>query len=415
MNNVLEVQKLAKKYRIYQNKQEYVALRDIITEIPKKLFNFKRRLTQDFWALKDINFKIKKGEVIGVIGPNGAGKSTLLKLLSRITPPTRGEIKIRGQVASLLEVGTGFHPELTGKENIYLNGSILGMSRKEINKKFNDIVEFSGVKQFINTPVKRYSSGMQVRLAFSVAAYLEPDILLIDEVLAVGDAEFQKKCLGKMESVSKQGRTVIFVSHNMNAVTRLCKRGILLKKGRLVLDSNINSVVREYLKLDRDTPAEKVWKKNMPGDDVAQLKSVRVLTKSGKVNHSFDITSDIVIEMKYLSFETKHLFTAFSFFDNQGNLLFVSPNWSNKQIQKGLNQARCIIPGNLFTEGLFRVVAEVSTQKPFYIKHILEYDAVSFQIVDKGLPGSVRSGWGNNLPGMMRPKLNWENKFISGI
>ncbi|MBK8510788.1 MAG: ABC transporter ATP-binding protein [Saprospiraceae bacterium] len=253
--SVIKVENLSKKYIIdHEGQERYTAMRDVVARKVKKIFSYSKSLRtgssaskEAFYALKDINFEIKQGDRVGIIGRNGAGKSTLLKVLSRITEPTTGKIIINGRVASLLEVGTGFHPELTGRENIYLNGAILGMSRAEIKKHFEAIVDFSGVEKFLDTPVKRYSSGMYVRLAFAVAAHLEPEILIIDEVLAVGDAEFQKKCLGKMEEVSKgEGRTIIFVSHNMTAIRTLCNKGILLTDGQLGKEGEINSVLLSY-------------------------------------------------------------------------------------------------------------------------------------------------------------------------
>lgn len=259
---VIRADKLGKKYRIEhrQERQRYVALRDVFAN---KISSSWRRINrwnvgpqsagsklgaaEDFWALKDVSFDIKQGEVVGIIGRNGAGKSTLLKILSRITEPTKGRVRIRGRVASLLEVGTGFHPELTGRENIYLNGAILGMTRSEIARKFDEIVAFAEVEQFLDTPVKRYSSGMYVRLAFAVAAHLEPEILVVDEVLAVGDAEFQKKCLGRMGEVAKEGRTVLFVSHNLAAVERLCTVGMLLNRGQVEACASMSEVIRHYL------------------------------------------------------------------------------------------------------------------------------------------------------------------------
>ncbi|MCK5285795.1 MAG: ATP-binding cassette domain-containing protein [Candidatus Pacebacteria bacterium] len=259
-NSIITVKNISKKYTITHQRGGYVAMRDVLTDIAKKPFSFLKnkakqitgKITkEEFWALKDINFEVQKGEAIGIIGANGAGKSTLLKILTGITPPTTGEIRMNGKVASLLEVGTGFHQELTGRENIFLNGAILGMSKKEIAKKFDAIVEFSGVEKFIDTPVKRYSSGMLVRLGFSVAAHMEPDILLVDEVLAVGDAEFQKKCLGKMDEVTKQaGRTILFVSHNLTAVQNLCKRCILLEEGKIKMIGETKKVINDYLKED---------------------------------------------------------------------------------------------------------------------------------------------------------------------
>jgi lipopolysaccharide transport system ATP-binding protein len=249
---IIKVENLGKRYRLrhQQERQRYVALRDVITDRFKRLFSAPRSgrpVTEDFWALKDLSFEIRRGEVVGIIGRNGAGKSTLLKLLSRITQPTEGRVTLRGRVSSLLEVGTGFHPELTGRENIFLNGAILGMTRAEIRRKFDEIVAFSEIEKFLDTPVKRYSSGMFVRLAFAVAAYLEPEILIVDEVLAVGDAEFQKKCLGKMHDVATGGRTVLFVSHNMQAVSLLCNRGMFLRGGSLEYAGGIKDTIDLYL------------------------------------------------------------------------------------------------------------------------------------------------------------------------
>ena len=257
-NSIIEVKNLGKKYNIVHRQGGYVALRDVLTNVFRNPFRFAKHKAkvaigkttkEEFWALKDVNFAVEKGEAIGIIGANGAGKSTLLKILTEITPPTEGEVRLKGNVASLLEVGTGFHPELTGRENVFLNGAILGMTKKEIHAKFDNIVKFAGIEKFLDTPVKRYSSGMGVRLAFSVAAHLEPDILLVDEVLAVGDAEFQKKCLGKMDEVTKMGgRTILFVSHNMGAIQRLCGRCIFLKNGRIEMIGETEKIVGEYLK-----------------------------------------------------------------------------------------------------------------------------------------------------------------------
>lgn len=257
MQPIIEVKNLSKIYDITCRQGGYIALRDVITNVVKKPISFLKHKTKQvlgretkekFWALKEINFYIEKGEAVGIIGANGAGKSTLLKILTGITPPSSGEAILRGRIASLLEVGTGFHPELTGRENIFLNGAILGMTKKEITKKFDEIVEFSGIGKFLDTPVKRYSSGMYVRLAFSVAAHMEPDILLVDEVLAVGDAEFQKRCLGKMDEVTKNdGRTVLFISHNMSAIQSLCSKTILLENGKIKKIGPTNEVINDYL------------------------------------------------------------------------------------------------------------------------------------------------------------------------
>lgn len=256
--DIIEVKNIGKKYNITHQRGSYIALRDVFMNVLKAPFSFLKtkvrkavglETKEEFWALKNVSFSVKKGEVVGIIGANGAGKSTLLKILSQITPPTEGEIVLRGRVGSLLEVGTGFHPELTGRENVFLNGAILGMKKTEIEKKFDQIVEFAGIEKFLDTPVKFYSSGMYVRLAFSVAAHMEPDILIIDEVLAVGDAEFQKKCLGKMEEVTqKEGRTILFVSHNMEAIRHLCKKTVVLNKGQIKFIGETEEALQHYNK-----------------------------------------------------------------------------------------------------------------------------------------------------------------------
>jgi len=281
---VIQVENVGKKYLLQHQQQgrRYKALRDVIAEKAKSLFHnrksetARRQSVEEFWALKDVSFEVKQGEAVGIIGRNGAGKSTLLKVLSRITEPTTGRVRLRGRVASLLEVGTGFHPELTGRENIFLNGAILGMARAEITKKFDEIVAFAEVEKFLDTPVKHYSSGMYMRLAFAVAAHLEPEILVVDEVLAVGDAEFQKKCLGKMEDVSKTGRTVLFVSHNMDAIIRLCSHAILLQKGHCIATGSAKEIVGLYT-LTRESQPSKITFTHPPNADTRQnlvLKSV---------------------------------------------------------------------------------------------------------------------------------------------
>jgi lipopolysaccharide transport system ATP-binding protein len=254
MKPILEIHKLAKKFRIRHQSGGYLSIRERMLSA----LRFDKKDMEDFWALNEISFEVQPGESIGIIGQNGAGKSTLLKILSKITPPTKGKIVIRGRIASLLEVGTGFHPELTGRENIFFNGSLLGMKKKEIHAKFDEIVDFSGTEKFLDTPLKHYSSGMQLRLAFSVAAFLEPEILIIDEVLAVGDADFQKKCLGKMEDVSSSGRTILFVSHNLDAIEKLCKTSILLSKGTLIAKGPSNQLISNYLTDSTDIIFKKI-------------------------------------------------------------------------------------------------------------------------------------------------------------
>ena len=287
----ISIQNLSKSYII--GKQKESSLRHSLGNL------FKKKETKEglFWALKDVSFEVEQGDVIGIIGRNGAGKSTLLKILSKITQPTEGRIEINGRVASLLEVGTGFHPELTGRENIYLNGTLLGMSRKEVAEKLDEIVAFSGVEKFIDTPVKHYSSGMHVRLAFSVAAHLEPEILIIDEVLAVGDAEFQKKCLGKMKDVAGEGRTVIFVSHDLAAVKNLCNRGVLLENGKIVLKGSTDEVLKKY---NEETIKNKDfintnWNKELDYD----IKSIHIKNEALESQHVFNVSEKIVVDFDF--------------------------------------------------------------------------------------------------------------------
>lgn len=304
---VISIENLGKSYRISHHDQErYLALRDVIAQTPKKLLSkLTPKKTADespnelFWALKEISFDVKQGEVIGIIGRNGAGKSTLLKVLSRITTPSTGTIKIKGRMASLLEVGTGFHPELTGRENIYLSGAILGMKRQEIKQQFDEIIQFSGIAQFLDTPVKRYSSGMQVRLGFAVAAHLSAEILLVDEILAVGDIEFQKKCLGKMNEVSRSGRTVLFVSHNLGSVQQLCTKALVLKKGQIAFYGKVEEAIEQYINHNEDDQEKNNEKKFQN----SAIHSIKLLNKHGKAKRRFSNDSSLEIQ---ISFATKH-------------------------------------------------------------------------------------------------------------
>lgn len=316
-NPIIKIEGISKKYRL-GTKEPYYSLRDSFVNVFKK-----KKPKEEFWALEDINFEVEQGETIGIIGRNGAGKSTLLKILSRITPPTKGKITMRGRVASLLEVGTGFNPELTGRENIYLNGAILGMTKKEIGRKFDEIVAFSEIEKFLDTPVKRYSSGMYVRLAFAVAAHLEPEILVVDEVLAVGDANFQKKCLGKMNDVSKKdGRTVLFVSHNMGAVKQLCNRSMLLENGKIKTFGETEKVLNEYL--NGNTNSEATIEYPEDSKKKVQIIGVDILDENEKYKNEININNSINIKVKYLIKEKikSPNFVCINFFDAFDNILF---------------------------------------------------------------------------------------------
>ena len=368
------------------------------------------------WALRDISFKVKKGEVLGVIGNNGAGKTTLLKVLSKITTPSYGRAEIHGKISSLLEVGTGFHPELTGRENIYLNGTILGMRKMEIDRKFSEIVEFSGVEKFLDTPVKRYSVGMKIRLGFSVAAFLEPDILVIDEVLAVGDSDFQKKCLNKMETVGKHGRTVLFVSHNMQMISRLCSRAILLEKGQIRDDGPADKVVASYLTSGMAGFSERTWKnkEEAPGGDVACLLAVRVKDENGQVLQSFDIREPIGIEMEYEVFKSDYLLLPhYNIFNEEGGWVFTTidtdPKWRGRR-PAGKYKATAWIPGNFLSEGILFVQSSLFTLEPTTTQ-FEPRDVVSFQVVDSIDGDTARGDWPGSMKGAVRPLLKWTNSY----
>jgi len=371
------------------------------------------------WALKSVSFKVQPGEVVGIIGRNGAGKSTLLKILSKITAPTRGHAEIRGRISSLLEVGTGFHQELTGRENIYLNGSVLGMRKREIDTKFKEIVDFSGVEKFIDTPVKRYSSGMRVRLAFSVAAHLEPEILLIDEVLAVGDAQFQKKCLNKMQDVGQQGRTVIFVSHNMPAVIRLCPRVILLEEGQIFADGPSQEVIGSYLHSDKGITSSREWidQNNAPGNESVRLRSVRVKESEGGAAEQFDIRKPLRIELEYEVLNSDEVMLPYLTLTNEEGIRVFSavdldPNWIGKPRKKGHYTSTAWVPGNFLSEGVHFVGAAMKTtsQKGRYF---YERDAAVFRIIDTLSDDTARGQYSGRLTGVVRPQLRWETQFDS--
>jgi lipopolysaccharide transport system ATP-binding protein len=364
------------------------------------------------WALKDINFEVQQGEVLGIIGRNGAGKSTLLKILSRTTSPTTGSVKIKGRVASLLEVGTGFHPELSGRDNIFLNGAILGMTRREIQSKFDEIVDFAGVERYIDTPVKRYSSGMYVRLAFAVAAHLEPEILIVDEVLAVGDAEFQKRCLGKMKDVSvNQGRTVLFVSHQMDAITRLCKSAISINKGKIDIIGDSLSVVRNYLHKREIINSSFTWTESHPGNSLVQLISIGLFQDNNAISTA-EIDKEVIIQFNFrVLSESSDLVPGVNVHNDQGDHLFTSHDVQTAILQRnylpGVYKSTVKIPGNFFSEGEIFVSVAMMSYSPFTI-HFHETNKVSFLVVDKMKLNSSRGLFEGPLPGLIRPKLDWK-------
>lgn len=435
----IRAQDISKTYRIAVRREKYRTLRDALSNVVAASFRtlqskFRsneqkssaqavqdrraqdRRAEEEFQALQGISFAIEPGEVVGIIGRNGAGKSTLLKILSRITEPTAGFVDIYGRVGSLLEVGTGFHMELSGRENVYLNGAILGMKKTEIDRKFDEIVNFAEVERFIDTPVKHYSTGMQLRLAFAVAAHLEPEILLVDEVLAVGDARFQKKCLNKMQDVGQQGRTVLFVSHDMSAVTRLCPRCLLLEGGRLVKDGPSHQVVSAYLHSGLGTAAAREWTdvRKAPAGKVARLRAVRVRNEDGRVTEALDIRKPVAIELTFEVIQSGSVLMPFlNFYNEEGILVFSSndldPNWRQRPRPAGEYQSTAWIPGNLLSEGTLLVDAGLETshqEVQFY-----EADAVVFHVIDSLDGDSARGDFAGPIAGIVRPMLKWSTEY----
>ena len=362
-----------------------------------------------FWALRDVSFDVQPGEIVGIIGRNGAGKSTLLKLLSRITVPSSGEIAINGRVGSLLEVGTGFHPELTGRENVYMNGTILGMRKSEIDGKFDEIVSFAEIEQFIDTPVKRYSSGMYVRLAFAVAAHLEPEILVVDEVLAVGDMSFQKKCLGKMSDVGLEGRTVLFVSHNMPAVMRLCKKGLLLDQGEVKAWGPIEDVVGQYTDKIMASGSSRSWKEdNAPGSNAVKLVSASITTVSGEGLLVADVEEAVLLNIYYKVFSPGERFRCCVTFNTQGVCAFTTLE-PEEQVHPtaGLYCSRVEIPGNMLAEGEYSVNVTIMASRGVKVRHVAVRNVLSFQVVDSLRGGSARGDYAEGFAGVVRPKLPW--------
>ncbi len=425
-NNAIAIEDLGKSYIIGHQASKGDGLRHAVENAVRAPLRFlktarrrKRETLEEFWALRDINLEIKQGEVVGIIGRNGAGKSTLLKILSRITDPTKGSVRMRGRVSSLLEVGTGFHAELTGRENIFLNGAILGMTRAEIIRKFDEIVAFSGVEKFLDTPVKRYSSGMYVRLAFAVAAHLEPEILIVDEVLAVGDAEFQKKCLDKMDAVGHAGRTVLFVSHNMQAITRLCSRCVLLNEGRIKLDGASSDVANAYLRSDISTTGAREWPDiaAAPGDQVVRFCAVRVRSERGEVVDTIDIREPVGIELEYEVLLPGYVFLPhFSVRNQDGMHLFVGVDvdrtWRERRRPPGRYVSTGWIPGNLLAEGLMSIQAVVMSLNP-PVGHAIVDDCVAFRVLDDlTATDTARGDYLYAMPGLMRPMLRWTTQAL---
>lgn len=424
---VIKVENLSKQYRLgvighgtlSQDLQSWWARfrgkEDPNAKVDAVSSQYNRFSDERFWALKDISFEVRKGEILGIIGRNGAGKSTLLKILSRLTAPTSGSVKIKGRVGSLLEVGTGFHPELTGRENVFLNGAILGMTKREIESKFDEIVRFAEIEKFIDTPVKRYSSGMYVRLAFAVAAHLEPEILIVDEVLAVGDSSFQKKCLGKMGEVAGEGRTVLFVSHNMSFISSLCNNGVLLNQGKIKKIGPIEEIATLYLNSGGKKEGEIIFSDPYPGDNKAKLLRVSILNKDQNPIKHIRIDEDFFVEMEYEVLEDG-LFLYASIFlrDQLGNTILhsidssIDPNSDLKQ-KKGIYCSKCRIPGNFLNSIVYYVSVSVCTVDPVIV-HFSERDILFFNVIDPiyGIPTRPNKYLGSLAGSAVRPLLEWE-------
>ena len=412
----IRVEHLAKRYQIGRVQQRHDTLRDQLTDSVKGLFRRRGQPVENadwIWALKDLSFDVDRGEAVGIIGTNGAGKSTLLKLLSRITEPTSGRAEIHGRVGTLLEVGTGFHQELTGRENIYLNGAILGMHRTEIARKFDEIVSFAEVDKFIDTPVKRFSSGMYVRLAFAVAAYLEPEILVVDEVLAVGDAAFQKKCLGKLDEVTHEGRTVLFVSHNMTAVGRLCPRVIWLEQGALVATGSSQAVISRYLTAAEPLALQRHWSdlSAAPGDEFIRVLSVSVQDQERNIGEGLYQDTPFLISIVYqvlkpmmspnVGFELK---------SEDGTVVFTSfdadsPEWYGVGRKPGVYNSECLIPAHLLNETTYHITLAAGM---LHLKECVRAEDVLKFDVGPPLRGEgPLARIGARRPGVVAPEMEW--------
>ncbi len=427
MTRIITAENLGKRYILGGQDKAYQTIRETISNIILHPFsklkqNHSKTQKEHYWALRNVDFRIEEGDIVGVIGRNGAGKSTLLKLLSRITKPTEGNIKIYGRVASLLEVGTGFHPELTGRENIFLSGNLLGMTRVEVKNKFDEIVEFSGLERFIETPVKHYSSGMYVRLGFAIAAHLEPEILLIDEVLAVGDLQFQKKCLGKMETVSKSGRTIVFVSHSMTHIESFCKIAFLLENGSLTRFDNINEGVQAYYRLFRkDNKTQQGFANSKPPHLSSVVKLIRIsaINKHGNQSLEFDQTETFFIELDYQVLSRSQVIPHLMIRSDDGSILFpatvipqIKDCIDNYFLNPGKYRAVCTIPGNLLNTGTYRVDSFFRCYK-ILEDEIYEPSCLEFSITEDMTTNPFRIDFGGAIVGYFRPALNWTNNAIS--
>jgi lipopolysaccharide transport system ATP-binding protein len=422
MPTAIKVENISKRYQIGGLDAGYATFREFLAgamAMPlKRLRRTQRSRHETIWALKDINFDVQRGEIVGIIGHNGAGKSTLLKILSRITVPTTGRTEVQGRIGTLLEVGTGFHPDLTGRENIFLNGTILGIRRSEITRRFDEIVAFSEIEKFIDTPVKWYSSGMYLRLAFSVAVHLDSEVLMMDEVLAVGDVSFQQKCLDKMHEIRNEGRTILFVSHGMSAVTRLCERVVLLEKGEIVADGPAAKVVNDYLGANWKISCEREWSDPVfaPGNDLVRLRRVRVRNPEGETIESMDICQSVGIELFYEVLKPGITLTPrMELFNDAGVHLFsthdVGYEWRHTTRPTGQYVSTVWIPANFLSEGNLVVNIALMSHVPATALHAHVVNVVTFQVVDSQAKESARGDYTGPIGGALRPLLNWTTEL----
>ena len=428
MSNVIEVENLSKSYQIsHLQNDKPKSLRELATRSISSLLSQEKRntdvntQTEEFWALKDVSFNVAEGERLAIIGSNGAGKSTLLKILSRITEPTFGKVKISGKVASLLEVGTGFHPELTGRENIYLNGAILGMRKAEIQSKFDQIVQFSGVEKFIDTPVKHYSSGMYVRLAFSVSAWLDPDILIVDEVLSVGDQAFQKRCAERMKELTGDGRTVIFVSHSMAAVNKMCEKALFLQKGQVASYTTVEEASADYVRSIADdegivwhkpsfTPTDSDIVPYIDNPEFVTCLGGEIQTEAGVIESRLNINQSFKAVVRYkVNKSVPHkLVPNFHLYDEFGGRFFISFPEMVAPNSIGEHSLICHFPAFLFNVGRFSLMPILSSYEMVSPVHFAFENALRFEVNETNLIDERRHGWSGALPGISRPRLNWE-------
>jgi len=408
----ISVRGLTKEFKLNDQRQQYRMLHQWFSRPPPQAATTD---STSLLALDDVSFDAEPGEVLGILGRNGAGKSTLLKILARIMRPTRGHIELRGRVGSLLEVGSGFHGELTGRENIFLNAAILGMQHREIVRKLDEIVDFAGVSSYLDQPVKTYSSGMYMRLAFSVAAHIEPEILLVDEVLAVGDAEFQKKCMDRIEQVGKHGQTVLFVSHNIQAVLRLCTRALLIDHGKLAEDGPVHEVAASYMRTRGPIPGERTYPEDAPGDGVARLRSVRVRSRAGHTLTAVELGQELGLEMEFEVRDTSlALFPVLDLRNEWGTEVLwatdADTEWHGRTRPPGTYRVIAWVPPNILTTGAITVSAGVYSFLP-RVEHFREVDAVGFHAVDTLGPGTARGDFTGHIAAAIRPKLEWTVEY----